>query len=252
MTIDRPLPEQLPQLRGLWKEAFGDTDAFLDIFFHRAFSRNRCRCVTLNGQVVAALYWFDCGWNGKKLAYLYAVATAKDCQGQGLCRQLMDNTHRHLTEEGYDGCILAPQSQELFSMYGKFGYRICTFIQEFTCIADGKAIALKEATPAEYAAARSRLLPENSVLQEGVTLDFLQTYARLYTGQNLALAAYPNEDKLVVCELLGGSKKAPQVLTALGFREGFFRIPGRGRPFTMFLSLTENIAVPDYFGLILD
>ena len=65
MTIDRPLPEQLPQLRGLWKEAFGDTDAFLDIFFHRAFSRNRCRCVTLNGQVVAALYWFDCGWNGK-------------------------------------------------------------------------------------------------------------------------------------------------------------------------------------------
>ena len=33
MTIDRPLPQQIPDLRRLWKEAFGDTDDFLDISF---------------------------------------------------------------------------------------------------------------------------------------------------------------------------------------------------------------------------
>ena len=248
MTIDRPLPRQIPQLRSLWKEAFGDTDAFLDIFFHRAFSRDRSRCITCDGSVTAALYWFDCTWQGKRLAYLYAVATAKDRQGQGLCRKLMEDTHRQLKKLGYDGCILAPQAGGLFAMYEKFGYRTCSHIREFSCAAGSDAIALTEATPAEYAAARRRLLPENGVLQEGATLDFLQTYARLYTGENLTLAAYPDGDKLVVCELLGDPEKAPQILSALGFREGSFRTPGSQTPFAMYLSLTGDSAMPTYFG----
>ena len=60
MTIDRPTQMQIPQLRRLWQAAFGDTDAFLDIFFHRAYDARRSRCVTRDGRVVAALYWFDC------------------------------------------------------------------------------------------------------------------------------------------------------------------------------------------------
>ena len=60
MTIDSPKIDQLPQLRALWKEAFGDTDAYLDSFFTLGFSPERCRCVTEDGQVSAALYWFDC------------------------------------------------------------------------------------------------------------------------------------------------------------------------------------------------
>ena len=252
MTIDRPLPEQIPQLRRLWKEAFGDTDAFLDIFFHRAFSIDRCRCITTADSVVSALYWFDCQWQEQPLAYIYAVATAKSHRGQGLCQKLMEDTHRTLLHQGYAGSILAPQSANLFSMYEKFGYRTCGYIQEFSCTASGEALFLTEVSPEEYAAARRRLLPENSVLQEGVTLDFLSTYAWLYTGPDLALAAYPNEGKLAVCELLGAPQRAPQILAALGYAEGTFRIPGQGRPFAMYLPLNENSAAPSYFGLILD
>ena len=252
MTIDRPLPEQIHPLRSLWKEAFGDTDVFLDVFFHRAFSASRCRCITEDNTVVAALYWFDCTWQGKRLAYLYAVATSKKHRGRGLCRTLMESTHEHLRQAGYEGSILAPQSAELFTMYGKFGYRTCSYVTEFTCSASGTATSLQQADPISYATARRRLLPENSVLQEGVTLDFLSTYAQLYTGPKLALAAYPNEGKLAVCELLGDPQQAPQILAALGFAEGSFRIPGQGRPFTMYLPFTDDSAMPNYFGLILD
>ena len=56
MTIDCPNQAQIPQLRALWQEAFGDTDAFLDIFFHRAYARSRSRCITQDGRVIAALY----------------------------------------------------------------------------------------------------------------------------------------------------------------------------------------------------
>ena len=252
MTIDRPAQDQIPQLRALWKEAFGDTDAFLDIFFHRAYARSRSRCLTQDGQVVAALYWFDCSWNGKRLAYLYAVATAKSCQGQGLCRRLMANTHQHLASLGYDGCILMPQTDPLFTMYGKFGYRICSHVREFSCFAGGDPIALTQVTPEAYAAARKALLPENAVLQEGITLTFLSTYARLYTGPGIVLAAYPDEGKLTVCELLGSPETAPQILAALGFPEGTFRTPGQEKPFSMYLPLGGDSTAPAYFGLALD
>ena len=252
MTIDRPLPQQIPDLRRLWKEAFGDTDEFLDIFFHRAFSYDRCRCVSIDGEVVSALYWFDCTWQNKKLAYIYAVATAKSHKGKGLCRALMESSHRQLQKDGYDGAILCPQNEGLFAMYGKFGYRTCSYVQNFSCVAGGEPIELKEATPAEYAAVRCRMLPENSVLQEGVTLDFFGTYARFYIGSDIALAAYPDEGELVVCELLGAPESAPRVLAALGFAKGHFRAPGNRTPFAMYLSLTEDTAMPAYFGLNLN
>ena len=81
MIIDYPAENAIPQLRGLWKEAFGDEDAFLDAFFATGFSPDRCRCVTVDGQLAAALYWFDCSWEEKPLAYLYAVATGKAYRG---------------------------------------------------------------------------------------------------------------------------------------------------------------------------
>ena len=101
----------------------------------------------MEGEIAAALYWFDCDlphwaspteFSVRKLAYLYAVATAKAHQGQGLCRALMENTHEHLRQLGYDGCILSPQSEGLFTMYGKLGYTTCGHILEFSCSAAGE------------------------------------------------------------------------------------------------------------------
>lgn len=252
MTIDRPAQAQIPQLRALWKEAFGDTDTFLDIFFHRAYAPERCRCITQDGDVIAALYWFDCSWDGKPLAYLYAVATAKSCRGQGLCRKLMEETHAHLHSLGYDGCILVPQGEHLFTLYGKFGYQICSYSRIFSCSAAGEPVSIQQADPRQFAAARRTLLPKSSVLQEDVTLDFLSTYARLYTGEGFTLVAYPNEGKLIGSELLGAPEKAPQILATLGFKEGCFRIPDDKHPFAMYLPLQEDTTAPSYLGLALD
>ena len=101
MRIDKPAPGSEAALRRLWQQAFHDDDAFLDIFFDVAFSHDRCRCVTIDGEIVAVLYWFDCSCCGQRMAYLYAIATDKDRRGQGLCRALMEDTHRHLVSRGY-------------------------------------------------------------------------------------------------------------------------------------------------------
>ena len=144
MTINTPLNSQIPTLRKLWQEAFGDTEEFLNTFFSTAFLTDHCRCVTADEKVAAALYWFDCLYADKPIAYIYAVATAKAFQGQGICHKLMEDTHRHLEKSGYQGAILVPGSEELFYFYEKIGYKTCSQIRKFHCTAIQKDISLTQ------------------------------------------------------------------------------------------------------------
>lgn len=238
-------------LRGLWKEAFGDDDAFLDDFFTAAFSPRRMRAITENGQLKAALYWFDCGCRGKKLAYLYAVATAKAFRGQGLCRRLMEDTHRDLRQQGYAGAVLVPGEASLFEMYAGMGYEAFSGISEFSCTAQPGNLILERISAEHYAVLRRDLLPPGSVIQAGENLTFLQTQFDLFAGENLLLAAKKEGDALLCAELLGDIAAAPEILDALGCDRGTFRTPGSDRPFAMYHPFTEDPA-PAYFGLAFD
>ena len=183
MTSEYPSAEQIPQLRNLWKEAFGDTDAFLDAFFHTAFSPRRCRCITEEGMAKSVLYWFEVTCDDQRYAYLYAVATAAECRGRGLFSMLLEDTKRVLQSEGYAGILLVPQSEPLARMYEKFGFTVCTLNQEYTVRAGEAATPLREIGAQEYVKLRRRMLPAGSVLQEGVTLDFLATQYHFWAGE---------------------------------------------------------------------
>jgi len=253
MTIDQPSQHQLPQLRQLWKEAFADEDAFLDSFFRVGYAPERCRCLTLEDQVCAVLYWFDAQFEDQKIAYLYAVATAKSHQKQGLCRRLMEDTHRHLTALGYDLAVLVPCGPELFAFYEKLGYLNLSAVEEYTCQAAGSAAAVRCVSAEEYAALRRNLLPRDAVIQEGVTLAFLQTFCTFYAGNGFLLAGYTDKNRLIATEFLGEPSAAPGILKALDIPEGKFRMPGSQMPFAMYRQLTENaLPLPAYFGLALD
>lgn len=242
MKIDYPLEMQIPGLRSLWKEAFGDSDAFLDIFWDTAFSADRCRCITVDGQVAAALYWFDCRLDDRPIAYVYAVATAKTFRGQGLCRKLMDDTRLLLADLGYSGIILVPE-MHLIGMYEGMGYKVCSYVREFTCRASSEPVILQEISAAEYADLRRQYLPEGSVVQENENLQFLSRISKLYTGDGFLYA----DD----AELLGNTYAAPGILAALGKTSGTFRCPGNEIPFAMYLPL-DNQRAPAYFGLAFD
>lgn len=245
-------PKDTASLRRLWQQAFGDPEEFLDIFFSVAYSPDRCRCLYEDGQLGAALYWFDCTWGGKKLAYLYAVATDKQYQGRGFCRALIADTHTHLQKLGYQGAILVPNGADLFGLYKKLGYGICSFMSTFSCEVADKPIPLQTISKEEYAALRREKLPAGSVIQEGETLALLDAYSGFYKGDHLLLTAYPENGKLKVSELLGDAAAAPGILASLGYKEGTFRTPGEDAPFAMYYPLTDHTANPQYLGLALD
>lgn len=247
MIIKPPEQKDIPQLRALWKQAFGDTDAFLDIFFSAAFAPIRCRCVVADGEVAAALYWFSCEAGGQPLAYVYAVATAKQFRGKGLCRQLMADTHTHLEDLGYTGAILVPGDEGLRQMYRTMGYRDMTANKKISCQA-GEAVCLEEIGAEQYAALRRALLPANSVVQEGENLRFLEGIARFYRGEDCLLCAVREEDRLIVPELLGNTAVAPGIVAALGCKEGAFTVLGEDESFAMGIAFTPDFQEPTYFA----
>jgi len=252
MIFKSPGQEQIPLLRCLWKQAFGDTEEYLDAFFGTAFLPERSLCA-FDGEVLTGmLFWFDVSCEERKMAYLYAVATAPEYRGRGVCRQLMSRTQELLRARGYAGAMLVPVTDALRQMYASFGYSDCTGISETFCAVGTVPAPLHRIDTAEYARLRRQLLPAGGVVQEKENLAFLQTFARFFAGEGFLLAADLSGEALSCIELLGNSRLAPEIVAALGKKQGSFRCPGNDRPFAMFLPLQDGAPVPTYFGLAFD
>lgn len=253
MIINNPCPGDTPELRALWQEAFGDTDSFLDTFFGTAYSIDRARCVKINGEIVAALYWFDCEHGGGRVAYLYAIATKKAFRGRGFSSLLIKNTHKVLEDLGYVGALLVPSEESLFGFYRRLGYETATYVGELKVSASDKPLEIRRIAKEEYARRRRLLLPKGGVVQENENLTFLEAQAELYAGDGIILAASRHADILRGLEFIGDTDKAPSVLKALGCKTGKFRIPSGKIPFSMFCPLSDGrTGAPSYFGLAFD
>lgn len=250
MRIDHPSPTHVPALRRLWADVFGDTEAYLDLFFSTGYSPENCLLIEDEGAVAAALYWLDMDCPGGRLAYLYAVATAPGHRGKGLCRKLMAKTHETLAQRGYAGAVLVPQGEDLFAMYAKFGYRVSSTLREFTAAAT-QPITLKPITAADYAAKRRSLLPQAVQLGKRA-LALLAATGEFYEGEDLLLVCAKNGDTLFCPEYLGDPALAGGVTAALSCRAGRFRSPGGDTPFAMFLPLAPDAPWPGYLGFAFD
>lgn len=252
MNFEQPGTLQTPLLIHLWKDVFGDYDGFWELFRDTAFLPDHCRCITENEQPIAGLYWFDCSCGQDKIAYIYAVVTDPRHRGRGLCRQLMEKTHDLLKEQGYASVMLVPADEGLREMYRRMGYADCTKIGTLSCAAGADSVEIRNISPEEYAELRRNFLPEKAVIQEGNNLSFLAAQALLFAGADFLLAAYLEEDTLHGLELLGNTDAAPGILRTLGCKEGKFQIHGESNAYAMIHKLTENSAIPNYFGFSFD
>lgn len=233
-------------LKALWTIAFGD-DGWIDSYFRTAWDSRHAAGLSRQGQLAAALTWMDVSCQGRKLAYLYAIATHPDFRQQGLCRELMSRTHETLAEQGYAGTVLVPAGDDLRKMYAGMGYTNFGGMEEISVSAE-KPVVLREITPEEYTRLRWEALPAGGIVQEAGAIAYLAETASLYAGADFLLAAVPEGDCLRGVELLGNVQRAVGIPGALGCGSGVFRIPGE-TPYAMFRPLTKDTWIPGYFGL---
>lgn len=228
--------------KALWAAAFGD-DGWIDSFFRTAYRPENTLAIFRDRQLAAGLAWMQTSCQGRKFAYLYAVATAPEYRHQGLCRELMANAQEALAARGYDGSVLVPADDGLRRMYAAMGYRNFGGVENLTLPA-GASVPLREVTPQEYAALRRNYLPRGGIVQEDGAIEYLAQSARLCAGNGFLLAATEDEPM----ELLGNASQAAGILGALGKDRGTFRLPGTS-PFAMFRPTCDDSWTPAYFGL---
>lgn len=251
MNIKNPEKNQIPELKNIWQNAFGDSNDFIDSFFNVAFNPKRCRCILENEKIVSVLYWFNCVLEGQKIAYIYAVATIKEEQNKGYSSHLLKNTLDHLKQNGYAGAILVPGSESLFNFYEKQGFKTTCLVNEKEVKPQSKKIKINKINKTHFASLRKQFLKSQDVIQEDENLNFLETQVDFYEGENFIMAANITDGVLNAAEFLGDSELIPQIVFTLGCKKGLVRTKGTQKPFAMFYPLAK-IKSPKYFGLAFD
>lgn len=232
-------------LTNLWKQAFGDERAYIDVFFETAYAPERSLGAWVDDTLAGTLYWFDCILDGERVAYLYAVATDRNFRGQGIASALMERTEAILRDRGYAAAVLSPGSESLFRFYQRLGYVTGGFRKEQPVLA-GAPVPVQELDGEEYARVRRGLLPAGGIRQEGENLAFLARFARFYAGEGFCAAVFRGD---AFCpEYLGAEKLLPGFLGAVGLEAASVRLPGGEVPVAMIKELKKG-ALPNPFYL---
>jgi len=250
MTIEHPMHSDIPALQILWKEAFSDTDAFLDLFFTQAFALERALVAKEGETVLGALYWFYCAWEGNQSAYIYAVATKKEYRGRGICRALMEKLHSEMTGMG-KSTILVPADDGLRAFYARMGYRDFGGMDEKVYHPGDASINADKLTVSQYMQKRRMLLMQGGVLQEGDFLPILSETLSFYGGKNWILAGYREGEMWICPEYLGDPKLLPGILKALEIPSACVHTAGE-KPFAMCRAMAGEESLPQYFAFALD
>ncbi len=169
----------VPELKELWAEVFGDEAEYIDLFFDRMFRPEDY--VLLCGRdgdgsesilSMASLLSVDLVSDGERfpVSYLYGMATRPSEQGKGYGLKMLDFAAEYCRENGKAGIALQPADTGLLYFYKKAGYSPAfTGSSNPSCYIDYPQYFLDFAAEAGYAVPAEEE-PERSV--PGVFLSF--------------------------------------------------------------------------------
>lgn len=140
--ITHPIPSMHADIKALWKQTFGDSDAFLNHYFQNMYSdETMLVCVEDDEEVVAMMTMLPITLQSGKLTfparYIYAVATAQDWRGLGISTSLMEQALEEMKDEGIAAAMLVPAHFSLFEFYERQGFETAFYVSELSVPASG-------------------------------------------------------------------------------------------------------------------
>lgn len=271
MTPGLSRPEDVPVLRKLWTQAFGDGDELLNPFFSMLYRPEDAFVIREGGQVKSMAFQLPmticADGRGWRAAYLYAVATGETARGKGFCAELLAYAGEVLAERGCRALLLVPGEPGLRAFYRAKGYVDFSTVDRFETEAAPWPGGAEEIEPPEYLELREGLLAERAYVSCPVPiLAFQKRMARLQGGglfrlydgrtEGCACAALDGGDRAIVYELLWPGEReqgAALAARAVGAARAAARIPGGETPFAMVRWLAEAPALSNpYLGIALD
>lgn len=113
-------------VKTLWQLCFNDDPAFIDLYFKYRYKDEINRFIERNKRVVSALQAipYPMTWCGRTVLteYISGACTHPEYRDRGLMRELLDETHRRMKDDGVLFATLIPAEKSLFDFYRKSGY----------------------------------------------------------------------------------------------------------------------------------
>ena len=118
--------KDIEQLKSLWKSLFGDSEAFISLFFREVVREENIRVLEEKGRIFSALYMLPYPfriWNQEVTAsYISGAGTLPEAQGRGLMRRLLIDSFKEMEHRLIPLSILIPAEPWLYGFYEKSGY----------------------------------------------------------------------------------------------------------------------------------
>ena len=267
-----PLPGTQGELRALWRDAFGDGDEYLDLFFSEYPAERFALAAVCDGKVAAALYLLPltliCGERKYPAQYVYAVATDRQRRRRGLMRALLDKAAEEAGQSGIDALVTVPSNAGLFPYYAACGFETAFYADTLAKnVEPAEGVKFTETTLCAQKTVRDAFFSRFPLYGQwdGAALAYRDRETALLGGQVLAfelggrpayLAAVPDKDTLCITEMTCEADDAVLRSAAkyFGCPRIRLRTPGSGAPFAM-LRVCGSADIPRGSGalsLVLD
>ncbi len=113
-------------VRRMWKECFGDSERFLDIYFKYKYKPENTLLYYEGENIAASLQMlpYTINFYGQEIpfAYLAGLNTLPEYRKKGYMAQLIHEAHRIIAERNIALAILIPAEEWLYGFYEKYGY----------------------------------------------------------------------------------------------------------------------------------
>lgn len=238
--------EDLPTLSNLWARCFGDSVAYVDAFWARFYDEFQ---VFVNEDCTAMAVVMPMRWQERSAAYLYAVCTAPEARGRGLCRTLIAEIEAELCRQGISYALLVPAEPHLFAFYEKMGYET-VFFRSSRSGGAADAPKARRISPAEYGALRQAQLC-GGVEYPLCLLELQETFGALYAVPGGCAAAEREDAGWLIRELLTDEPDAALASLAAELETASLTAwqPGAESPHGMAKSLDGAPLKQSYLGL---
>ncbi len=214
--------EDMGAVCSLWKECFGDTEEYINSFLNTHPNAGQI-LINKQGDELAAMMFLlegQCVFSGsaRSAYYIYAACTAPKYRRRGFMTGLVDLAGEYAQKQGGSFLVLKPATEELFSYYGRHGFRRAfkikriTFSRRILTAIAHDGVALQSLSAQELEIIRTRSMVSSDYFAWGgdhiacALSENLLSGGINFLGDGFYAIGEQNEDTLLIRELCCGSK----------------------------------------------
>lgn len=222
MKLRRAEPKDRKGLTELWKTCFHDDKKTVETFWNRMWDQiavylaEEKRPASMACAIPAEVV--DEAGESRKAMYLYAVCTAPESRGRGLCTELLTFAEAELKKAGTSLLLLVPAENRLFDFYGKMGFCQSLVYGTYRVLSKDTGAKISKISPESYENIRQMQLWGNFVSLGIPAYKVLGDWGGLYrieTADGVCCAAAEKDGNLLnIRELLPDSREAAAALGA--------------------------------------